>query len=381
MVNTFYKVPSIRDKCSLPHIRLELERSNVDGKVKGKYQAHNDFIHTVGSGFLMKLSMDKLNMETVADKPDVEGLPANIARTHTPRRTDVFEQMVGQIVDEIYKPFTPTEPGRIAQTQVHVPGRGLIPVDVDVDRLEREEEIHVDVPINGGMHRVQVQLDDVDYDDLYHYSSQFLQWYIHWLEFEDAIKEGDIVRCNICIKMMIPFFYGYNTLSKYAVECIDYILKTELLLPAAHAIRCRLGSFCNPTGMPGDNKPADMQQENNILVLKDVIKGLGANKSEKAMVRASLAAPVADGMVQQYMRILGMHQKSGRRTKKSDDTDVLAVLELINASEPLEHTPGRRMVHYRGIKPSAFGSINKGGFLEYLTRTTGRLKRGQAVDF
>lgn len=64
------------------------------------------------------------------------------------------------------------------------------------------------------------------------------------------------------------------------------------MLPELTAMRVRLGSFVNPHGKKGGNKPADMQQENNILVLKDVIKGLGANKTTKAMERASPAAPV-----------------------------------------------------------------------------------------
>ena len=31
-----------------------------------------------------------------------------------------------------------------------------------------------------------------------------------------------------CLKLMIPFFYGHSSKSEYAVECVDYILKTEV---------------------------------------------------------------------------------------------------------------------------------------------------------
>lgn len=105
-------------------------------------------------------------------------------------------------------------------------------------------------------------------------------WYIHFCEFKDGIREGDPFRTNINLKRMIPFFYSHSVRSKYAVECIDYILKTEVMLPKLTAMRVRLGSFVNPHGKKGGNKPADMQQENNILVLKDVIKGLGATKKK-----------------------------------------------------------------------------------------------------
>lgn len=39
----------------------------------------------------------------------------------------------------------------------------------------------------------------------------------------DVIKEGDILRINVCLKIMIFLFYCYLELLKYLVECIDYI--------------------------------------------------------------------------------------------------------------------------------------------------------------
>ena len=58
-------------------------------------------------------------------------------------------------------------------------------------------------------------------------------------------------------------------------------------------------------------KTADMQHENNIFVLKDVNKGLGAEKTDKALVRASLAAPVVHNILEQYQQMLGIHMREG----------------------------------------------------------------------
>lgn len=52
-----------------------------------------------------------------------------------------------------------------------------------------------------------------------------------------------------------------------------------------------------------------MQQENNILVLKDVIKGFGANKTTKAMERASAAAPVVAETVEKLYEQYSVHIK------------------------------------------------------------------------
>ena len=380
MVQNLYRKGSSRDECSLPFFKTKLNRKNVNGKVKGKYQSHNDFVHTVGSSLMLRLAMDKMAMGNIKDKPNCPGLPENVARTHLPRRNNTFEQLMNDIVEEVYKPFTPPEPDRFLPVNIHVPGRGLMPINLNYGMLQREQAMDVQVRVDGRIHRMQVRLNDDSEDDVKNYTTQLLQWYIHLLEFEDAIKEGDIVRCNICMKMMIPYFYGHSSRSKYLVECIDYILKTEAILPAALAIRCRLGSFINPHGKPGGNKPADMQQENNILVLKDVIKALGAGKSDKAIVRASLAAPVTEAIASQYKQILGMHTRSGHHANKEDDDDVMTALPLINRINPFVKSAGRRMVAYRGIKDNAFGRVDKVKFVELLSKIANRLKRGLNVE-
>lgn len=43
-------------------------------------------------------------------------------------------------------------------------------------------------------------------DDLNNYVRNLIQWYYVVLNFKDTIKEGDIYRTNVILKMMIPFF-------------------------------------------------------------------------------------------------------------------------------------------------------------------------------
>lgn len=44
-------------------------------------------------------------------------------------------------------------------------------------------------------------------DDLNNYVRNFIQWYYVILNFQDTIKEGDIYRTNVILKIMIPFFF------------------------------------------------------------------------------------------------------------------------------------------------------------------------------
>lgn len=59
-----------------------------------------------------------------------------------------------------------------------------------------------------------------------------------------------------------PIFYSHSALSKYFTECIDYILKTEIILHPDAALRVRAATYVNVHGGEGKHKAADMHKEN-----------------------------------------------------------------------------------------------------------------------
>ena len=378
MVKRFYIAG--RDRGTLQNFKSLLNRTNVNGLVKGKFQAHEDFIHTVGEGLLLQFCMGKLRMEDTNDKPTLPGLPANINRTHLKTRKPLFQQVVGQIVDALFTPFRENEEPRQFQYRFDLGNGQQRNFAIPAAQFGAKDSVTVRIPeINQ-----EVSIENPDTRDrLQNYNLQFLQWYLHLLEFQDGIREGDPFRTNINLKRMIPFFYSHSKASNYAVECIDYILKTEVLLPEALALRTRLGSFVNPHGIPGGNKAADMQQENNILVLKDIIRGLGAGKTPKALGRASLAAPVMRDIVENYKSVLNVHTRQGRHRKKKNSDDVLAVLRVAKEQRLFDIVPGRGPQRLHNFRRDPFHFIQrhgKDGFRDHLDLITKRLQRGLDVE-
>ena len=92
------------------------------------------------------------------------------------------------------------------------------------------------------------------------------------------------------------------------------------------SVSVRLGAFVNTTGKSGHNKAADMQQENNIKMVKTVLRGLGAGKTDKAMERVSKSAPVLTSIADNLEVMTGTKQKAGKHVDKSSagDIDVLS---------------------------------------------------------
>lgn len=201
--------------------------------------------------------MDSLKIEPVISNIN---LPENIRNTHVKTRKPLFWKIVQEVVNEIFMEF-------------HNPGC-LPPVHFDfkdstviIPREQLCKNDYVDLKMSTGeVYRVFNSHETTD--DLQNYSIQLLMWYIHFCQFQDGIREGDPFRTNINSKRMIPFFYSHSVRSKYAVECINYILKTEVMLPKLTTMRVRLGSFVNPHGKKGEISHLTCNKRITFLFLK-----------------------------------------------------------------------------------------------------------------
>ncbi|KAH3864640.1 hypothetical protein DPMN_027663 [Dreissena polymorpha] len=130
-------------------------------------------------------------------------------------------------------------------------------------------------------------------DEFQNYVLNFLQHYCVLLNLKDTIREGDIFRLNNILKLATPFFFNHSPMS----ECIDYVLKTEIIMPLKLGMQVRTSSFVNLKGRQAKNKAADMEKENQVKEIKDFIRGLGSNKTEQAIVKVTAAAPVIKEIV------------------------------------------------------------------------------------
>uniref|UniRef100_A0A8W8NTK5 DUF6589 domain-containing protein n=1 Tax=Magallana gigas TaxID=29159 RepID=A0A8W8NTK5_MAGGI len=303
MYKRFYKTSSGRDKGTLYNLKLIIERSNVNGNVKSRFEAHEDFVLTVGNAYLLSFIMNKFGMETLDAEPQHPLLKnRNIKFMHNKYKEEVFHTIMGEIVEDLICTFPKL----------------------------------------------------------------------------DAIKEGDSDRTNITLKFCIPIFFSHSILSKYLEECVDYILKTEVLLTEKLAMKVRYGSFVNLTGHKGENKAADLQKENEVLVLKELIRGLGSNKTEKAIDTITKAAPVIQDIVDNFDKMSNISHRNTHHRKRSSEGDIKCILKVIVPLKIWNYTEGRTLESFKKIKKSPF-DFERCQFKEAINRKIQRLKRGISV--
>ena len=158
---------------------------------------------------------------------------------------------------------------------------------------------------------------------------------------------------------MIPFFYSHSKYSKYLVENIDYVMKANHTLSPRESLRMREGSFINATGGKSNNLEADLRQEHSVRNRKDLIRHLGANKTEHAMSCVTEAADTIDGIVRSISRQMNIPQKSGRHTKLSTSEDMNKIATVLRQVRPFHYKQGRQCSGFKKILPSPLMKIKK----------------------
>ena len=188
-------------------------------------------------------------------------------------------------------------------------------------------------------------------DDLYNYLISFLRSSLEILALDQIIYTGNITVLVLLLKRLIPSFVGLSDTykSKYAIECINYLTKTEHMMSPRDSARIKLNSFSNSSGKPGKNKAMDMVQETKIKLTKTVFRSLGAGKSETTMLRASKASPVVTEISNHLNDICDCKEKCHHGKKKSDEEDVLKLLDYERELRPFAIRNGRKSDYFPGI--------------------------------
>lgn len=143
-----------------------------------------------------------------------------------------------------------------------------------------------------------------------------------YLEYSDGIREGDGQRIRTCAKYLLPVFKSSGR-KNYAIEMLNMLCQYEYELTPRQAQELIWSRFVSTHNAPGHNIPGDLHQEHLNRVVKDSIRGLHANKTEKAITRVGKTlgtlSPLLDNFdhVNMVRKASGAH-KAPRFTKDRD---------------------------------------------------------------
>ena len=113
------------------------------------------------------------------------------------------------------------------------------------------------------------------------------------------------------------YFKSSTSFNNYCIQMFTSIAQIEALTSEEMAHRLTWGRFVNWHGGKGRNIACDMAQEICNRVSKDVVRGMGPNKTEKAMITASKAAAGIQQIIRQSNDASGVKRYSQAHSHKS----------------------------------------------------------------
>ena len=169
-------------------------------------------------------------------------------------------------------------------------------------------------------------------DDIFDYHCGFMNMALLLRNFMDAIKEGDGERTIRCIKMFLLHFKQDGSGStKYALEALFHMFQIIALLSPREAERIKWNRTVNNHGRSGCNVAMDLALEHGNHLIKDMIRGLGAN--------------IIFFIIKSFQEHLDLELKvkkiSGEHSKKSVKQDLKKVVQTLHEQNVFDKQPTR----------------------------------------
>lgn len=302
----------------------------MTGKVKGKFEAHENFLEVVATGLFVELGRQHFSGEdNPLEESKVEGIQAE---------------------------------ARLAYVLLH---------------LAEVLKLHGIVPFGyDGLIDI-TQLSTCSEDFSYNYFVNLAVWLMQLLHMKDTVKEGDTERLMLNCKAVVPFFYSHSKLSKYFIENVDFVTKVNFLLSPLQRLRTLEGAFVNTSGERGKNIETDLAQENEVRRRKDLIKLLGANKTETSILRITNASTSLNEVATNFDNSLSVPKGSSWHTRRSRDEDFQSAITTFSQVEPFKHMPCRKPASGLPKMPiSLLQKIDKVAFSAAIVRSANKALLG-----
>ena len=226
----------------------------------------------------------------------------------------------------------------------------------DGKRRKDHEESH-DSPVVVSMPTFTLTIpdsigDETCKDDMYNYNVCLTRYGLLRKEFYDAIKEGDGSRILMSWKFLLMHFTADNKGStKYALEALYLILQVKSVLSPRQAHRLMWNRSVKGNY---SNVPLDLEHDNKMV--KEAVKKLNGNITEKSVNKIVKSEAIARGMLESFDRTMHIMRRSGKHLVRSDEKDFNKISKL--EEESLIKKENRMYTHYNGCNSSLLSTLD-----------------------
>ena len=205
-------------------------------------------------------------------------------------------------------------------------------------------------------------------DDVFNYALNLLRSFMVLLDCKDAVASGNGEHLATIQKQMLLYFSSVPGYNVYAIEMLISIVQNEVLLSSREAHQCKWAALANWNGGRDKNIEIDLLQENRNADLKELIRMMGANKTEKAIGRMSKAVGGVRKIVDVFDDQASVRRKSSAHSHRSSSRDESKISSDLHKLKPFSFAGGRSHTSFVGISSDPLEDLNEESFCEWLKR-------------
>lgn len=206
-------------------------------------------------------------------------------------------------------------------------------------------------------------------DDFYNYNAALLADGFLFQNFLDAISEGDGERIMRQYKYIMLYCRADGGSSKYALECLYQFFLTNALLSKRDKERFIWNRSVNNFCKPGTNIPLDLDVEHSNNFVKQAIKNLGPNVSEKAVSRICKAESATRSIMNNIDASINCPTSSGSHGQSTVDKDIDKLVERLNQTDVFTyHYSGRTYVEFGNFKRNRLEDLNLSEMFKWIQK-------------
>ena len=215
-------------------------------------------------------------------------------------------------------------------------------------------------------------------DDLYNYNTALLADGFLFLNFLDAICEGDGERIMRQYKYIMLYCRqdGCHS-SKYALECLYQFFLTHALLSKRDSEQFKWNRTVNNSCKPGKNIPLDLDVQHSNNFLKQAIKNLGPNVSEKAVTRICNAESSTRTIMDNIDRSINRVVSSSSHGGGSADLDIAKLVKRANEADVFTlHQTGRSYTQFNKFHRNRLENLDLSEMFKWISKHKKNVSHG-----
>ena len=213
-------------------------------------------------------------------------------------------------------------------------------------------------------------------DKVIAYALNLLRHFIILADLRDAVREGHGEHLATLSKLLLLHFKSHKGFNTYSIEMLLNIVQNEVFLSERQASQCKWAATSNWKGGPGKNIEIYLMQEKTNHIQKKLIKTMGANKTAKAISRASTAAGGITEIIENMDNLTKVKLPSSDHSRRRSFEDEMKILADLRKLKQFVQQNGRAHASFARINEDPLATLDEEELNRWLARHERNLTTG-----